>query len=81
MCLGIPGRVIELMAEHQDLAVVSVEGVERAVNIGLLDEGALAPGDWILVHLGFALSTIDEATAKASLDFVTGHDDAFTRMP
>ncbi len=81
MCLGIPGEVIELMAEHDDLAMVSVEGVKRAVNIGLLREDgvlALEPGEWILIHVGFALSKIDEQEAKASLDFLTGLGDAYT---
>lgn len=79
MCLGIPGEVIELMADHEDLAMVSVEGVKRAVNIGLLaDEGGVVPGDWILIHVGFALSKIDEAEAKASLEFLMGLGDAYT---
>ena len=81
MCLGIPGEVIELMADHEDLAMVSVEGVKRAVNIGLLREDGrldLEPGDWILIHVGFALSKIDEQEAKASLDFLTGLGDAYT---
>lgn len=82
MCLGIPGEIVELMAEHEDLAVVSVEGVRRAVNIGLLrEEGEavdLHPGDWVLIHVGFALSKIDEAEAKASLEWLTGVGDAYT---
>jgi hydrogenase expression/formation protein HypC len=82
MCLGIPGEIVELMAEHEDLAVVSVEGVRRAVNIGLLrEEGEavdLRPGDWVLIHVGFALSKIDEAEAKASLEWLTGVGDAYT---
>lgn len=82
MCLGIPGEVVELMAGHDDLAMVSVEGVRRAVNIGLLrEDGAeldLRPGDWILIHVGFALSRIDEAEAKASLEWLTGVGDAYT---
>jgi hydrogenase expression/formation protein HypC len=82
MCLGIPGEIVELMAEHEDLAVVSVEGVRRAVNIGLLrEEGEavdLNPGDWVLIHVGFALSKIDEAEAKASLEWLTGVGDAYT---
>ena len=84
MCLGIPGEVVELMPGHDDLAMVSVEGVQRAVNIGLLREdgpGAaldLRPGDWILIHVGFALSKIDEAEAKASLEWLTGVGDAYT---
>lgn len=85
MCLGIPGEVVELMADHEDLAMVSVEGVQRAVNIGLLREESpdgstldLRPGDWILIHVGFALSKIDEAEAKASLEWLTGIGDAYT---
>jgi hydrogenase expression/formation protein HypC len=82
MCLGIPGEVIELMADQPDLAMVSVEGVKRAVNIALLreDDGRLdlVPGEWILIHVGFALSKIDEAEAKASLEFLTGLGDAYT---
>jgi hydrogenase expression/formation protein HypC len=83
MCLGIPGEVVELMADHPDLAVVSVEGVHRAINIGLLRDTAdgpldLEPGDWILIHVGFALSKIDEREAKDSLEFVTGVGDAYT---
>lgn len=79
MCLGIPGEVIELMPGHPDLAMVGVEGVKRAVNIGLLaDEGGVQPGDWILIHVGFALSKIDEKEAKASLEFLTGLGDAYT---
>lgn len=82
MCLGIPGEVVELLAEHEDLAMVSVEGVRRAVNIGLLraDDGEtpLRPGDWVLIHVGFALSKIDEAEAKASLEWLTGVGDAYS---
>ncbi len=89
MCLGIPGEVVSFMPEHDDLAMVSVEGVQRAVNIGLLrdtassEDGAggeidLRPGDWILIHVGFALSKIDEAEAKASLEWLTGVGDAYT---
>ena len=76
MCLGIPGEILEL-AEHEDLAVASVEGVRRMINIGLLADEGLEPGDWVLVHLGFALERVEEKTARASLDFVTGRDGAF----
>lgn len=74
MCLGIPGVVVELTADHPDLATVRVQGAERTINIGLLEEG-VAPGDCVLIHLGFALEKIDEAVATASLDFVTGRED------
>ena len=78
MCLGIPGEIVEILADREDLAMVSVEGVKRAVNIGLLEDETLVPGDWILIHVGFALSKIDEREAKASLEWLTGVGDAYT---
>ena len=78
MCLGIPGEVVEILADHEDLAMVSVEGVKRVVNVGLLEDEPLAPGDWVLIHVGFALSKIDEREAKASLEWLTGVGDAYT---
>jgi hydrogenase expression/formation protein HypC len=58
--------------------MVSVEGVKRVVNIGLLEGETLVVGDWILIHVGFALSKIDEREAKASLEWLTGVGDAYT---
>jgi hydrogenase expression/formation protein HypC len=78
MCLGIPGEVVEILADREDLAMVSVEGVKRVVNIGLLEGETLAAGDWVLIHVGFALSKIDEREAKASLEWLTGVGDAYT---
>ena len=75
MCLGIPGEIVELLPDREDLATVSVEGVKRVVNVGLLEDEPLAPGDWILIHVGFALSKIDEREAKASLEWLTGVGD------
>jgi hydrogenase expression/formation protein HypC len=72
MCLGIPGEIIEILPDRPDLAKVDVSGVKRAINIGLLEGEELAPGDWILIHVGFALSKIDEQEAKAALDFLEG---------
>jgi len=69
MCLAIPGQVIELVDEVNRLARVDVAGVRRTVNVGLLDddgEGA-KPGDWVLIHVGFALSKVDEDEARATL--------------
>jgi hydrogenase expression/formation protein HypC len=66
MCLAIPGQVVEI-AQKEPLARVNVGGVTRNVNIGLLDDGAVAPGDWILIHVGFALSKIDEGQAQDQL--------------
>jgi hydrogenase expression/formation protein HypC len=66
MCLAIPGQVVELLDEALALAQVEIVGVRRTVNVGLLEGGA-APGDWVLVHVGFALSRIDEREARATL--------------
>ncbi len=70
MCLGIPGEVVELLTDQPDLAQVEVSGVRRAINIALLEEEGVAPGDWILIHVGFALSKIDEAEARAAMEFL-----------
>jgi hydrogenase expression/formation protein HypC len=78
MCLGIPGEVVEFMPDNPDLAKVNVAGVRRAINIGLLEGEELAPGDWVLIHVGFALSKIDEAEAAAALEFLEGIGQAYT---
>jgi hydrogenase expression/formation protein HypC len=77
MCLGIPGEIVELMDDRPDLAKVDVSGVRRAINIGLLEDEKLEPGDWVLIHVGFALSKIDEEEAKAALDFLEGIGQAY----
>ncbi len=64
MCLGIPGQVVGLSDEHPDLARVDVEGVVRNINMALLDEDPAAPGDWILIHLGFALQKMTEEEVR-----------------
>jgi len=63
MCLGIPGRVVELRSDHPDLARVDVEGMVRDINLGLLADDPAVPGDWILIHLGFALQKMTQAEA------------------
>lgn len=64
MCLGIPGRVVAMVDGYGDqLALVDVEGVSRRVNIGMLDEGSVRPGGWVLIHMGFALEQVDEESA------------------
>jgi hydrogenase expression/formation protein HypC len=78
MCLGIPGEVMEIETDRPDLAKVNVSGVRRSINIGLLEGEDLAPGDWILIHVGFALSKIDEREAQAALDFLKGIGQAYT---
>ena len=68
MCLAIPGQIVEIVDEDKRLARVEVAGVRRNVNIGLLDsdEDSAVPGDWVLIHVGFALSRIDEEEAHAT---------------
>jgi hydrogenase expression/formation protein HypC len=77
MCLGIPGEVVELLADRPDLAKVDVSGVKRSINIGLLEGENLVPGDWVLIHVGFAMSKIDQDEAKAALDFLEGIGQAY----
>ncbi len=77
MCLGIPGEVIELHPEQPDLAKVDVSGVRRLVNIGLLADDPPVPGEWVLIHVGFALSKIDEAEAAAAMEFLEGIGQAY----
>ena len=67
MCLGIPGQIVELLHEHEHLAKVDVSGVGRTINIGLLEDEQLVPGDWVLIHVGFAMSKIDEEEARLAL--------------
>jgi hydrogenase expression/formation protein HypC len=67
VCLAIPGQIIEMASDQPLLARVDVGGVRRNVNIGLLEDGALAPGDWILIHVGFALSRIGANEAQEQL--------------
>ena len=77
MCLGIPGEIVEVDADRPDLAKVDVSGVRRAINIALLDGERLEPGDWVLIHVGFALARIDEDEARAALDFLDGIGRAY----
>ncbi|MFF0309855.1 HypC/HybG/HupF family hydrogenase formation chaperone [Streptosporangium sp. NPDC004379] len=77
MCLGIPGEIAEILTDRPDLAMVDVSGVRRAINIGLLEGEPLAAGDWILIHVGFALSKIDETEARAALDFLESIGEAY----
>ena len=77
MCLGIPGEVIELPPEQPDLAKVDVSGVRRMINIGLLSDDPPVPGEWVLIHVGFALSKIDEQEAAAAMQFLEGIGQAY----
>ena len=77
MCLGIPGEVVALHVERPDLATVDVSGVRRAINVGLLEGESLEPGDWVLIHVGFAMAKMDEVEARAALEFLEGIGQAY----
>jgi hydrogenase expression/formation protein HypC len=79
MCLAIPGRILEVVDETNRLAKVDVAGVQRTVNIGLLDADGVEAGvgDWVLIHVGFALSKVDEAEAHATLLLLRQMGDAY----
>jgi hydrogenase expression/formation protein HypC len=74
MCLAIPGQIVEIVDEANRLAKVDVAGVQRTINIGLLDDddGGVQPGEWVLIHVGFALSKVDEEEAEATLKLLEG---------
>jgi len=74
MCLGIPGQIIEIIDADTRQARVDVAGVRRTVNIACIVDEAHPPeacvGDWVLVHVGFAMSCIDEAEAQKTLELL-----------
>jgi hydrogenase expression/formation protein HypC len=67
MCLGIVGQVVALESAPPDLAEVEVAGARRNINIGIIAAEGIAPGDWILIHAGFAMEKIDAETAATQL--------------
>jgi hydrogenase expression/formation protein HypC len=72
MCLAIPGQVVELVDPLSQIAKVEVAGVRRNINVGLLagEDGGVLPGDWVLIHVGFAISRIDEDEARATRELL-----------
>ena len=79
MCLAIPGQVLELVDLDNRIARVDVAGVRRNVNVGLLDRdgNGAEPGDWVLIHVGFALSKVDEDEAHATLKLLQQMGDDY----
>jgi hydrogenase expression/formation protein HypC len=75
VCLAIPGQIVEVVDEAKLLAKVEISGVTRNVNVGLLD--GVQAGDWVLVHVGFALSKVDEQEAQATLRLLQQMGDAY----
>jgi hydrogenase expression/formation protein HypC len=78
MCLAIPGKLVDLPAERPQFAIVEVAGVRRQVNIDLLSDEPLQSGDWVLIHVGFAMSRISETGAAEQMRLLAmlGEDEA-----
>jgi hydrogenase expression/formation protein HypC len=70
MCLAIPGRIVELIEDPPHLAIVEVTGVRRRVDLGLLQDDMPGPGDWVLIHVGFAMSRISETGAEQQMQML-----------
>ena len=78
MCLGIPGQVVEMTDPEACLAKVDVNGIRRTISVRLLAAEGLGVGDWVLVHVGFAMAKIDEREADLTLDAVRRMGQAYT---
>lgn len=79
MCLAIPGRLVEFLPGNNDqLALVDVVGVKRKINIGLMEDTPLQVGDYVLIHVGFAMSKVDEKEAAEALSMLEMMGETFT---
>jgi hydrogenase expression/formation protein HypC len=80
VCLAIPGRIVELDSQNALQAVVDVVGVRRKVDLGLLQDAPPVPGDWVLIHVGFAMSKISESDAADQMRTLTMLGEAEAAM-
>ena len=71
MCLAIPGKIVEISPDDRNSALVDVVGVRRKIDLGLLQDDKPAPGDWVLIHVGFAMSKISEEDALDQMRMLT----------
>jgi hydrogenase expression/formation protein HypC len=78
MCLGIPGQIVEIVDETFQIAKADVSGVKRSVSIALLAEEGIKPGDWVLIHVGFAMSRIDESEAQETMKLLQSMGEAYS---
>ena len=76
MCLAIPGKIVELSADRYDSALVEVLGVRRRVDLGLLEDNRPVVGDWVLIHVGFAMSKISASQAHEQLEMLASLGEA-----
>ncbi|MFZ1747282.1 MAG: HypC/HybG/HupF family hydrogenase formation chaperone [Nitrospirales bacterium] len=84
MCLGIPGQIVEISNMEHKLAIVNVGGVRREVNIACIVDEEHSPGscvgDWVLIHVGFAMSRIDEKEAKRTIELLAEMGEVQTEI-
>ncbi len=78
MCLGIPGQVIDIIDDANSIAKVNVSGVKRNINVALVRPEGITPGDWVLIHVGFAMSKIDENEARETMKALQTMGDVYT---
>jgi hydrogenase expression/formation protein HypC len=70
VCLAIPGQIVECSPDDPLFAKVEVAGVRRTINVGLIADPGIQPGDWVLIHVGFAMSRIEEEQAREQLELL-----------
>jgi hydrogenase expression/formation protein HypC len=80
MCLAIPGKIVEITTDATHTALVDVVGVRRRVDLGLLQEDNCQAGDWVLIHVGFAMSKISEAEARDQMEMLHMLGEAHAAM-
>ncbi|HEY4388905.1 MAG TPA: HypC/HybG/HupF family hydrogenase formation chaperone [Ktedonobacteraceae bacterium] len=78
MCLGIPGQILDIVDDENSIARVNVSGVKRNVSIALVRPEGIEPGDWVLIHVGFAMSKIDENEARETMKALQVMGQAYT---
>jgi hydrogenase expression/formation protein HypC len=78
MCLGIPGQIVAMVDDANSIAKVEVSGVRRNVNVALVRPEGIGPGDWVLIHVGFAMSKIDEHEARETIRLLQQMDEGYT---
>lgn len=78
MCLGIPGQILEIVDDENSIAKVIVSGVKRNVSVALVRPEGIEPGDWVLIHVGFAMSKINEQEAQETLKALYTMGNIFT---
>jgi hydrogenase expression/formation protein HypC len=78
MCLGIPGQVVDMVDRTNHLAKVEVNGIKRMISVRLLAQDNLQAGDWVLVHVGFAMAKIDQHEADLTLEAVQQMGQSYT---